>query len=450
MEDIVTWQGVVEDIKDPLATGHVRVRVIGTHSENVQEVPTDKLPWAMVEVAAGMAHLFSGPKNGDWVTGYYRKNKAGVIDTERPIVSGVIISGIRSAEIRQPTNSNVIIKTVNDRLNLESRNLQNLETQWQAAALNPSLNNLKNIARLSLQINLKRSTVGNLQQLSTDLDTRINQRVQQGFVDNRSQAEVNLGPRIPVSYRGTQDLRSDYPVLPSYARGIVQNTGIAYSNRNRAHVCDVAIKVRKALGGSEIARQVAHLIREGLQKAFALLGISPFSAYIADKIRFVAAQIKKVTTLLKRINKMIAYGLQQINILKAIIQFILNLPAYLKKLLDRCIREAFYEIAIFLYELISEALPTDTLNTGLGDTFQSIGDLVTSTSQLLTEAQRTEALVQEIQNAADFDLKQNADGTYSFVKPTGYTDAEAEAIFAQEFPEVSASFKENKVIGSIL
>jgi hypothetical protein len=208
--------------------------------------------------------------------------------------------------------------------------------------------------------------------------------------------------------------------------------------------------VRKALGGSEIARQVAHLIREGLQKAFALLGISPFSAYIADKIRFVAAQIKKVTTLLKRINKMIAYGLQQINILKAIIQFILNLPAYLKKLLDRCIREAFYEIAIFLYELISEALPADTLNAGLGDTFQAIGDLVTSTSQLLTEAQRTEALVQEIQNAADFDLKQNADGTYSFVKPTGYTDAEAEAIFAQEFPEVSASFKENKVIGSIL
>jgi hypothetical protein len=450
MEDIVTFQGVVEDIKDPLGTGHVRVRVIGTHSENVQEIPTDKLPWAMVEVAAGMAHLFSGPKNGDWVTGYYRKNKAGVIDTERPIVSSVIVSGIRSVEIRQPTNSNAIIKAVNGRLNLENRNLEKLETQWQAAAVNPSLNNLKNIARLSLQINLKRSTVGNLRQLSTDLDTRNNQRLQQGFVDSRPQAEINLGPRIPGSYRGTQDIRSDYPVLPSYARGIVQNTGIAYSNRNRAHVCDVAIKVRKALGGSEIARQVAHLIREGLQRAFALLGVSPFSAYIADKIRYAAAQIKKITTLLKRINKMIAYGIQQINLLKAIVQFILNLPTYLKKLLDRCIREAFYEIAIFLYELISEALPADTLNAGLGDTFQAIGDLVTSTSALLTEAQRTEALVQEFQNAADFELKQNKDGTFSFAKPSGYTDTETEAIFEREFPGTSASFKENKVIGSIL
>jgi hypothetical protein len=123
---------------------------------------------------------------------------------------------------------------------------------------------------------------------------------------------------------------------------------------------------------------------------------------------------------------------------------------YLKKLLDRCIREAFYEIAIFIYELISEALPTDTLNAGLGDTFQAIGDLVTSTSALLTEAQRTEALVQEFQNATDFDLKQNTDGTYSFVKPTGYTDTEAEAIFEREFPGTSASFKENKIIGSIL
>jgi len=450
MEDIVTFQGVVEDIKDPLGTGHVRVRVIGTHSENVQEIPTDKLPWAMVEVAAGMAHLFSGPKNGDWVTGYYRKNKAGVIDTERPIVSSVIVSGIRSVEIRQPTNSNAIIKAVNGRLNLENRNLEKLETQWQAAALNPSFSNLKNIARLSLQINLKRSTVGNLRQLSTDLDTRNNQRIQQGFIDSRPQAEINLGPRIPNTFRGTQDIRSDYPVLPSYARGIVQNTGVAYSNRNRAHVCDVAIKVRKSLGGSEIARQVAHLIREGLQRAFALLGVSPFSAYIADKIRYAAAQIKKITTLLKRINKMVAYGIQQINLLKAIVQFILNLPTYLKKLLDRCIREAFYEIAIFIYELISEALPADTLNAGLGDTFQAIGDLVTSTSALLTEAQRTEALVQEFQNATDFDLKQNTDGTYSFVKPTGYTDTEAEAIFEREFPGTSASFKENKIIGSIL
>jgi hypothetical protein len=147
---------------------------------------------------------------------------------------------------------------------------------------------------------------------------------------------------------------------------------------------------------------------------------------------------------------MIAYGIQQINLLKAIIQFILNLPAYLKKLLDRCIREAFYEVAIFLYELISEALPTDTLSAGLGDTFQAIGDLVTSTSQLLTEAQKTEALANQFVNATDFDLKQNKDGTYSFVKPSGYTDAEAEAIFEQEFPEASAKFKDNKIIGSIL
>jgi hypothetical protein len=98
-------------------------------------------------------------------------------------------------------------------------------------------------------------------------------------------------------------------------------------------------------------------------------------------------------------------------------------------------REAFYEVAIFLYELISEALPLDTFNEGLGDTFQAIGDLVTSTSELLTEVQKTEFLVQQIQTAADFDLKQNKDGTFSFAKPSGYTDAEAEAIFELEFPE---------------
>ena len=121
MEDIVKWQGVVENIKDPEALGQVQVRIIGIHSENVQEIPTEKLPWAAIELAAGMANLFSGPKHGDWVTGYYKKSPSGLIETQRPIVSGVI-SGIRSVEVRQPTNSNVIIKTVNDRLKLENSN----------------------------------------------------------------------------------------------------------------------------------------------------------------------------------------------------------------------------------------------------------------------------------------------------------------------------------------
>jgi hypothetical protein len=40
--------GVVEDRMDPLEMGRVRVRILGKHSPNLSEIPTDSLPWATV------------------------------------------------------------------------------------------------------------------------------------------------------------------------------------------------------------------------------------------------------------------------------------------------------------------------------------------------------------------------------------------------------------------
>lgn len=40
--------GVVEDVLDPLKTGRVRVRVMGLHNDDKQEIPTGALPWAQV------------------------------------------------------------------------------------------------------------------------------------------------------------------------------------------------------------------------------------------------------------------------------------------------------------------------------------------------------------------------------------------------------------------
>jgi hypothetical protein len=40
--------GVVEDRLDPKKMGRVRVRIAGLHSENLQDIPTEALPWATV------------------------------------------------------------------------------------------------------------------------------------------------------------------------------------------------------------------------------------------------------------------------------------------------------------------------------------------------------------------------------------------------------------------
>ena len=43
----VWWQGVVEDVHDPMKIGRVRVRVVGYHNPNKEDLPTNDLPWAL-------------------------------------------------------------------------------------------------------------------------------------------------------------------------------------------------------------------------------------------------------------------------------------------------------------------------------------------------------------------------------------------------------------------
>ena len=44
--NFVWWQGVVEDRIDPLMLGRCRVRILGYHTDDKNEIPTGDLPWA--------------------------------------------------------------------------------------------------------------------------------------------------------------------------------------------------------------------------------------------------------------------------------------------------------------------------------------------------------------------------------------------------------------------
>lgn len=54
--------GVVEDIKDPLKQGRVRVRIFGVHSANHGDIPSDALPWA--QCVAPVTHGGTSGING--------------------------------------------------------------------------------------------------------------------------------------------------------------------------------------------------------------------------------------------------------------------------------------------------------------------------------------------------------------------------------------------------
>lgn len=89
----IWWTGVVEDRDDPLQLGSVRVRIIGLHSDDKSLVPTDSLPWAQVLQPATGASTNSGPRESDWVFGFFQDGDYAQI----PVVVG-IFPGIESVQ----------------------------------------------------------------------------------------------------------------------------------------------------------------------------------------------------------------------------------------------------------------------------------------------------------------------------------------------------------------
>jgi hypothetical protein len=312
--------------------------------------------------------------------------------------------------------------------------LDALTRQFNLLSIRPSGKGLLEIAKLSLQINLKRQSVFNLSQLRTNLDTVYNTRIQYGFIDNRSIAEINAGAKIPSRWDkyAAPDYKAGQPTIPQYARGIVDGSANAYSVRNRAHVCDIAMQVRYKLGQAAFAIQASTAIREAIKALVEGLGINPVSAFVADLARKIAGYLRKILKILKMVNRFVKDVIQQVLLMKAIIEFIRALPDYLRRLFDRCLREIFRELATFVFDLISNAFP----DGGVNDTFQAIGDAVSTASQVIDAANQTILLGQQLERALNPDI------------PSGFSPAETERIIAAEFPDYN-NIKE-KTLGPIL
>jgi len=99
----IWWQGVVEDIYDPLKLGRVRVRVLGWHTNDKTQIPTQDLPWAHVLMpvtstsVSGKGWSPTGLVQGAWVIGFFRDGT----NSQEPVVMGSI-GGINTVNIPIP------------------------------------------------------------------------------------------------------------------------------------------------------------------------------------------------------------------------------------------------------------------------------------------------------------------------------------------------------------
>ncbi len=102
-DGFIWWQGVVEDRHDPLFLGRCRVRILGWHTDNKAEMPTESLPWSYpiqpITSAAqtGVGTSPTGPVEGTWVVGFFRDGE----DAQEPVFFGTL-GGIPEAQAPHP------------------------------------------------------------------------------------------------------------------------------------------------------------------------------------------------------------------------------------------------------------------------------------------------------------------------------------------------------------
>tara|TARA_Y100000310_G_C20641240_1_gene794038 strand:- start:748 stop:1692 length:945 start_codon:yes stop_codon:yes gene_type:complete len=91
-KNFVWFQGVVEDRNDPLKLGRCRVRCVGFHTDNKDQLPPEDLPWAHpitpITSAAmnGIGQAPVGPVEGTWVVGFFRDGE----DAQQPVIMGTL------------------------------------------------------------------------------------------------------------------------------------------------------------------------------------------------------------------------------------------------------------------------------------------------------------------------------------------------------------------------
>lgn len=79
----VWWIGYVEDRKDPLKLGRLKIRAVGWNADNKMQLPTDTLPWAQVMFPSNNTNPYA-PKEGDMCVGFFMDGEM----AQQPIVMG--------------------------------------------------------------------------------------------------------------------------------------------------------------------------------------------------------------------------------------------------------------------------------------------------------------------------------------------------------------------------
>jgi len=194
-------------------------------------------------------------------------------------------------------------------------------------------------------------------------------------------AEANLSP--PGRF-GNEGRIAGTPSISASARGKITGTSTQYTNTKRTHVCGFIDEMRKNVYLQDFIKASAGAIREGIRKVMQTLGFTDKTGFFAATVatlKKIQKSLQTVQYYLKKILDFEKYVLAYITKIRAIIQWIISLPAKLLKLLAECLAK-FLKLVKNVFTDFLKELGTGTDPTG-------VSELITETRKTVNEAVTT-------------------------------------------------------------
>ena len=241
-------------------------------------------------------------------------------------------------------------------------------------------------------------------------------------------SQINLagGPIIPVDpydpyytnlvgqqYIVTVDLTQN-PVDPKIAGvpGVASsttNTIIEKINNNLVHECGQNQYVRKAVElATGLARGIIIALRKAVTAALKALGFNPALGGFSAVIKAITNLVDDITYYVNLVNDFITNVALVVAKIRAIIDYILSLPAELLRLFRECLTQAYAELQRTVFQAISELsdVGADGVDlssiTGLlqstRELTQSTYNLAQNSSNLITSVNSPSTLTQTEKN----------------------------------------------------
>jgi hypothetical protein len=166
-----------------------------------------------------------------------------------------------------------------------------------------------------------------------------------GFNDPRTAAQKAAGPQIPA---GTQDRFVGQPTNSPLARGEVSKSMIHITNNQRAHVCDITTELQK---NSALARakfsSFLQAVRKQLRALLAALGLEPSGeiSKLVSLAKAIVRELKNINKILKEILDLSRVLIDFARKVRAMIDYILGLPAKLLAMFRECLAEFLSALA---------------------------------------------------------------------------------------------------------